>query len=129
MGRRRRLGRWFVAGGGLGLNGLDHPFGTGRFVRRRRLRGSRLAVGRSFPGGCLGRLARLPLLGGDAFAALGRAPHQLARGVLDPLPFGPVLAGVGLLLGQLGLALDVDAPACEAGGQAGVLALLPDGQR
>ena len=56
-------------------------------------------------------------------------PHELTRGVLDPLALGPLLTGVGLLLGQLGLALDVDAPAREAGGQAGVLALLPDCQR
>ena len=38
-------------------------------------------------------------------------------------------ACVGLLLGELGLALDVDPPAGEAGGEAGVLALLADGQR
>src|SRR5205085_12020521 len=42
----------------------------------------------------------------------------------------PLLAAVaGLFLGQLRLALDVDAPPGQAGGEAGVLALLPDGQR
>src|SRR3954452_22678410 len=40
-----------------------------------------------------------------------------------------VAAGLLLLLGELGLGADVDAPAGEAGGEAGVLALAPDRQR
>src|SRR5439155_21237404 len=71
-----------------------------------------------------------PRLDRDGLASLGRLPHHLAGGLVgDPLAFGPLLAGVaGLLLGQLGLALDVDAPARQPGGQAGVLALLADRQ-
>src|SRR5918995_3636273 len=40
-----------------------------------------------------------------------------------------LVAGVGLLLGELGLGADVDAPAGEPGGEAGVLALAADRQR
>ena len=86
---------------------------------RRRLAGGLLLGRRLGPG-----------LGRHGLAAVGGLPHLLAGlGVDDPLALGPVLGGVGLFLGQLGLALDVDAPAGEAGGEAGVLALLADGQR
>ena len=69
-------------------------------------------------------------VGGQRRAALGRHPHLLAGlGVDDPLALGPLLAAVGLLVGELGLALDVDAPAGEPGREARVLAFLPDGQR
>src|SRR5439155_2170198 len=72
-----------------------------------------------------------PRLDRDGLASLGRLPHHLAGGLVgDPLALGPLLTGVaGLLLGQLGLALDVDAPTGEARGQAGVLALLADRER
>src|SRR5215218_4293869 len=45
------------------------------------------------------------------------------------LLFLAVAAGLLLLLGELGLGADVDAPAGEAGGEAGVLALAADRQR
>src|SRR4051794_39582890 len=40
-----------------------------------------------------------------------------------------LVARVLLLLGELGLRADVDAPAGEPGGEPGVLALAPDGER
>src|SRR5690606_30546818 len=59
--------------------------------------------------GSLGVVAGLvglsrPLLGGDGGAAFGGDPDLLA-GLLvdDPLALGPLLAGVGLLVGQLRL--------------------------
>ena len=78
----------------------------------------------------LGHGRLVPLLGRHGLAALGRLPHLLAGGRVDhPFAFGPVLVEVGLLLGQLGLALDVDAPTGQPGGQTGVLPFLADGQR
>src|SRR5262245_1718384 len=89
------------------------------------LAGCRLAVARRRLG-----QGRLPLLGGHGRPALGRLPHLLAgAGVDHPLALGPLLLAVGLLLDELGLALDVDPPAGQPRRQAGVLALLADGQR
>ena len=59
--------------------------------------------------------------------------HLAGLGVGDPLALGVLDARRQLVaradaLGELGLAADVDAHAGEAGGQAGVLALLADRQ-
>src|SRR4051794_10072041 len=96
--------------------------------------GSRLAVlrcGRAVGAAVAvpGRGVDRPFPGGD-HVALGRVPLELARLLVpNPLPLGVlhlVLGAredAGLLVGQLGLALDVDPPAGETGRQTGVLAL------
>ena len=66
----------------------------------------------------------------DGFSALSWLPHHLSGLVLHPFAFGPLLAPVtSLFLGQLRLALDVDAPTGEASGQSGVLPFLADRKR
>src|SRR5579875_3950021 len=71
-----------------------------------------------------------PLRHRDRLPALGWLPDHLARLVLDPLALGPLLSGIsGLFLFELALALDVDSPAREPRGQAGVLPFLADCQR
>src|SRR5262249_60980023 len=75
-------------------------------------------VGRGVPG----------LGGGDRLAALGRLPHELAVVTLHPLAFGVLDAAARLLLLELRLALDVDTPTGEPGGEACVLALFADGE-
>ena len=58
--------------------------------------------------------------------------HLAGLGVGDPFAVGELgaaRADASRLVGELGLALDVDAPAGEAGGETGVLALLADRQR
>src|SRR5436305_2102090 len=57
----------------------------------------------------------------------GRARRPAVVG--DPSALGVLDAAAGLLFLQLRLALDVDAPAGEARGEAGVLALLADRER
>jgi len=59
-------------------------------------------------------------------AAAGPAPPATEGATTAPWPEQPLLAH--LLLGELALALDVDPPAGEPGGQPGVLALLADGE-
>src|SRR5262249_20460954 len=114
---------------GLGDRAISVSAGHRLEIRRRRHAGL---------GGLAGLGAARPLTGGDHLA-LGRVPFELAGGlVAHPLALGVfdllllLLLGredAGLLVGQLALALDVDAPPGQAGSQAGVLALLPDGQR
>src|SRR5215216_4222832 len=58
-----------------------------------------------------------------AAPAVGEDRRAAAAGLLL------LVAGVLLLLGELGLGADVDAPAGQAGGQPGVLALAADRQR
>src|SRR5690606_12361089 len=124
------LGRPLLGRARLGL-GLD----LGRLGLRRDRLGVALGTGVALGGDrglgldALGDRG-LPVLGRQRRAALGRLPDLLAGlGVDHPLALGPLLLGVGLLLGELALALDVDAPAGQPGGEAGVLALLPDRQR
>ena len=62
----------------------------------------------------------------DAAVAAARKAYEGDWGRLTAVERG--LEG-GLLLGELGLGLDVDAPAGQAGGQTGVLALAADGKR
>src|SRR5690606_37880971 len=127
---RPLLGRPLLGRARLGL-GLD----LGRLGLRRDRLGVALGTGVALGGDrglgldALGDRG-LPVLGRQRRAALGRLPDLLAGlGVDHPLALGPLLLGVGLLLGELALALDVDAPAGQPGGEAGVLALLPDRQR
>ena len=115
-----RLRRRFIGGLGVAL-GVGIPFGL-TLARRFRF-GLCFSCGLSF-GLCR---ALGPLFGRDGRAAVGGLPHLLAAlGVDDPFALGPFLALIGGFLGQLGLALDVDAPTGEASGEAGVLALLAD---
>ena len=59
-----------------------------------------------------------------AAAAVGEDRHAAAVGLLFAL-----VLDLGFLGGELGLGLDVDAPAGQAGGEAGVLAVAADRQR
>ena len=72
-----------------------------------------------------------PLARRDGFAAVGGNPGLLAGiRVRDPFPLCPLLSRVAsFLLGNLGLALDVNAPAGQPGRQARVLTLAADRQR
>ncbi len=76
----------------------------------------------------------MPLFGRDRFAAVGRLPLLFTGlGIDDPLALGPLLGVVVFdaegFLSQLGLGLDVDAPAGQTVGEASVLPLLADGER
>ncbi len=119
------------SGRGLGLVRRRHGLARGGGPRALRRRGPGGGVDVSGRGGALDAVGALGPLGGrDGLASLGRLPDHLAVGTLDPLALGPLLAAVaGLLLGQLGLTLDVDPPPGQAGRQPGILALLADGQR
>ena len=57
----------------------------------------------------------------------GRSPGSRGSGRRRPRLL--LVAALGLLLGELGLGADVDAPAGQAGGEPGVLALAADRQR
>ena len=119
-GLRRRSGRGgrFARLGGRG---------RGRGADRRRARLGRGSVGRRSAalGGCPGlgrgtgrasgreRLGVARLGRGDGVATLGRLPDELTRLVLDPLALGVLDPAAGFLLGELRLALDVDAPTRE----------------
>ena len=85
----------------LGASAAD--LGFGRSGRRRGVGSGRAAI-------LVAGHDTRPLGGRHRLAALGWLPNHLAGVVLDPLALGPLLAVAGLLLGQLGLALDVDPP-------------------
>ena len=133
--RRSAAGLRRIVGGGLDLGRLG-GLATARGRRRPRPRptarrpAAPLGTVRSLGASSAPSAPSDHSRGRDGLAALGRLPDHLAGLVLDPLALGPLLAGVArLLLGQLGLALDVDPPAGQPGRQAGVLPLLADGQR
>ena len=107
---------------GRGGVGRGRVVGRGRFGRRRWFGGRDAGPGHR-------RRRRVAGLGGgDRVAAARGLPDQLAAraGPTRPRPTRPRRR---LLRLELGLALDVDPPAGQAGGQPGVLALLADGER
>ena len=135
--RRRRLGA--SLGVGASARGsrrrLRSSVGVGARLRRR------LAVG----GGCVaapaspsarrrrGRAARRartrPRRREIASPPSAGCHTSSPSAFVDPLALGVLDAAAGLLLGELGLALDVDAPAGEPRREAGVLAFLADRER